>query len=565
MDQALRRPVNGPRWNGWGRRGDAAPAIDWRRLSTFLADATNLVSLLATPSRAEEEWTAPPSRLSARCVEAFAAAIGADRISLDDAVRKRHAAGRRYVDLVRLREGAPPAPPDAVLFPRTRGDVAAILRIARDLGLRAGAYGAGAELEPHAAPEGFIRINLAELGGVAKIDDGRGTALIHAGAAGPEIEQYLLERGWRLGHYPEGFEHSTLGGWIAAAARSDDLTGPEDWLISATIATPEGLWTAEAAPFSPAGVDLRRLAEGARGALGLVTDALVRLRPAPEARLDVGWSFDNLAAAIEALNAMRSRDPGVAGLRILDAAAAAFADAFAARGQGGLGAMALDGGLPWRADGAPLEGCVLIASFEGDRGEIERRARAAREIARRFGGHADRRGWVQNWSTERFLAPYRRDALFDRGLGWDNFDFACPWETVASACVAISRAIAGCLEAAAFPDSRPVSYFRITPYETGARVSANYIFPRRIQAPLGQAFAYQRGAARGCAAAGVRLFGGGPTAAAEIQLEPAILDAVKAVVDPEGVLRDIRRRAEDVQDGARHLRLIESDSAALAG
>lgn len=563
MDQALRRAANAPLWNGWGRSGDAAPAIDWRVLSPFLADATNLVSLLATPSRPLEEWEIPPSRLSARAVEAFAAAIGADRISLDAETRRARAAGRSYVDLIRLREADPPEPPDAVVFPRSRGDVAAILRIARDLGLRAAAFGAGATLEPHAAPEGLIRIDLTGLGGVARIDDAAGTALIHAGARGPEIEQTLGARGWTLGHYPAEFDHSTLGGWLATAAPNEDLGDFGDWLVSATLATPEGLWTAEDAAASPAGLDLRGLPVGARGALGVITDAVVKLRPAPAARMDLGFRFARLDAASEALRLLERKEPHIRGLRILDAAAAALGDVFAASGRAHDAAQTP---LPWRADGAPEGDCLLIASIEAERGDIERRARAIGQMMRKQEGHPARSAWVRNWRLERRAAYYRRDALFERGLGWDRLSFCCPWDAVAGACETLSRAIAGCLEAAAFPDSRPISFFAIAPHGAGARVTAEYIFPRRIQAPLGQAFAYRRCAARACKAAGVvQPDGGGGAAEADILLEPAMIDAVKAVVDPEGVLRDIRRRAEDAKDGARHLRLIESDDAALAG
>ncbi len=192
----------------------------------------------AQPSRyagaALEEIPIPPSRLDPSARTALAAIIGAERLRDDKYERAFHALGRSYHDLLRLRAGDLSTAPDAVLYPRGQDEVLAILGFASEHGIAVVPYGGGTSVVGgvSAAPGLFksvVTLDLSGMDRVIDIDAVSQTAAVEAGIYGPALEKALSEKGLTLGHYPQSFEFSTLGGWIAhrgAGQQSQPLWPP---------------------------------------------------------------------------------------------------------------------------------------------------------------------------------------------------------------------------------------------------------------------------------------------------------------------------------------------------
>ena len=267
-------------------------------------------SLLATPARPLEEIALPASRLGGRTGRPDCNARRRPGAATTFA-RAFHALGRSYHDLLRLRAGDLSAAPDAVLYPRGTEEVLAVLCYASEHGIAVVPYGGGTSV----------------VGGVTAEADGRSKAVGHARsvrhgpadrcrsrlAARPPPKPASTARRWRrrwqakgvtLGHYPQSFEFSTLGGWIAIAApaRTPRLYGSaEDWLVSAKLATPRGLLTTEDFPASAAGPRLTDLVLGSEGVFGVVTEATFRMRPQPAAASYSGYLFRDFASGVAAI------------------------------------------------------------------------------------------------------------------------------------------------------------------------------------------------------------------------------------------------------------------------
>src|SRR6185437_9768928 len=173
------------RWNGWGWAAHKDELAGREEVWTWLAGELGMPALLATPARPLESIALPPSKLSAEAFEKFASILGAERVMGDEFERAFHALGRSYHDILRLRAGDLASAPDAVLYPRSGEEVPA------------------------------VTLDLTGLDRIVAIDANAMTATVEAGIYGPALEKALAAKGFTLGHFPQSFEFSTLGGWIA--------------------------------------------------------------------------------------------------------------------------------------------------------------------------------------------------------------------------------------------------------------------------------------------------------------------------------------------------------------
>lgn len=265
--------------------------------------------LPATSARALDEIVLPPSRLAASERAQFDTLLGPGRVRHDLEARAGHARGKSYHDLLYLRAGLISAPPDVVLYPRAAQDVLSILQIAVDSGMAIVPYGGGTSVVGgvDASAPGFAAVATLHLSGmdrVLNIDPQAGTARAEAGIFGPALEHALSEKGVTLGHTPQSFEFSTLGGWIAhrgAGQLSNRYGRAEDWLIAAELATPRGMFRTDIFPASAAGPRLIDLVAGSEGVFGVITEATFYVRARPEVTDDRAWLFPDFESGIAAI------------------------------------------------------------------------------------------------------------------------------------------------------------------------------------------------------------------------------------------------------------------------
>jgi alkyldihydroxyacetonephosphate synthase len=444
------------RWNGWGRLGEsmhmtrtreaALLAELGRRLGRPIARAAEPVELDAIKL--------PPTKLSPDVLARLRAACGDDGVRTSAFERVTHATGRSLPDLLRLRRGELHALPEAVLYPAEEGAVAAVLRIAADANLAVVPFGGGSSVVGGVTPlctagqAGALSLDTTRLERLVRIDAESHTATFEAGVDGPSLEAELGARGWTLGHFPQSFEHSTLGGWIATRSvgqQSDGYGGIDELVVALRVVTPAGVIRTIEVPRSAAGPDVGALVLGSEGAFGVIVEATLRVRPRPARADDRGMLFRSFSEGVTAVRAVRRAELGVAMLRLSDADEtelslllrhdparrfdpAASALSFAERlGYG-----------PGR--------CALLYGAEGESRAVRGALRRARGILLRHGGLPLGRSPGRSWRRERFRTPYLRDWLLDHGVAADTMETSLPWSRLESGHGAIVRALRAAAE-----------------------------------------------------------------------------------------------------------------------
>lgn len=392
---------------------------------------------------------APPSTLAALC-------------ATDPWERAAHTHGKAYRDVARNLLGQLAEPPDVVARPRTEADVVALLDWCSDAGVAAIAYGGGSsvvggiEARVGDGYPGVVSIDLTAMDRVREVDPVSRAARIQAGALGPELEDQLRPAGWTLRHYPQSFEFSTLGGWIATRAGGHFATGYthiDDLVESVRAVTPIGLTESRRLPGSGAGPSPDRLLLGSEGTLGIVTEAWVRLQARPRWRGGASVRFATWAEGVAAVRAVSQSGLMPSNCRLLDGTEAALTS-----GVSGVGALLVLGFEsadhpvgPWLDRGLELgrdhggeapdgphlsdEGATSGVSAlrrEGLRNNSTQapnpRGRGGADGGDRRGSAASREGAAGEWRSTFLRAPYTRDALARMGLVVETFETACTWD-----------------------------------------------------------------------------------------------------------------------------------------
>ncbi|MCZ7669624.1 MAG: FAD-binding oxidoreductase [Chloroflexi bacterium] len=216
-------------------------------------------------------------------------------------MRLRHARGQSLPDWVALRRGRIPAFPDGVAFPTLDVEVRDAIRYAQEVGAKLIPYGGGTSVVGHINPQAgdapVLTINMQRLNNLRHFDATSQLATFGAGVSGPDVEAQLRARGFTLGHYPQSFGLSTLGGWVVTRSSGQQSLGYgriEDLFAGGVMETPSGRWELLAHPASAAGPDLRHLVLGSEGRLGILTEATVRATPLPEEEAFHGLFFRTL-------------------------------------------------------------------------------------------------------------------------------------------------------------------------------------------------------------------------------------------------------------------------------
>jgi alkyldihydroxyacetonephosphate synthase len=541
------------RWNGWGWAAHKDALAAREDVWSWLAGELGMPALLATPARALESIALPPSRLPADAFEKFAAILGAERVMADPYERAFHALGKSYHDLVRLRAGDLSTAPDAVLYPRSGEEVLAVLHAASERGIAVVPYGGGTSVvggvtAAKGAAPAVVTLDLTALDRIVEIDPVSLTATVEAGIYGPALEKALAAKGFTLGHYPQSFEFSTLGGWIAhrgAGQSSHGYGRSENWLVGAKLATPRGMLSVGGFPSSAAGPQLTDLALGSEGAFGAVTEATVRIRPLPAASDYRGYLFRDFETGTAAIREAAQGGLPVTMLRLSDPAETRFYRAFGAVGEK-RGLFDRIAQLVLDSRGFDDKACAMIAGFEGTAAEVEAGRRAFDKIAKRHRAMALGEGQGRRWKDGRFHGPYLRDPMMDRGAGVDTLETATRWSNIDKLYVAVREALEKAVrENAPREGAHGVVQCHIShAYPDGASLYYTYIFPRDLEREVEQWRAIKAAASDAIAANGGTIshhHGVGedhlPWIAGEKgPLGIDVLRAVKMALDPNGVM-----------------------------
>jgi alkyldihydroxyacetonephosphate synthase len=287
--------------------------------------------------------------------------------------------------------------------------------------------------------EGAITLDLARLDSTVEVDRVSLTARLDAGLFGPEAERRLAEQGVTLGHFPQSFEYSTVGGWVATRSAGQASTGYgriDELVEGLRCVTPAGELGTRAVPASAAGPSLRELAVGSEGVLGVICEATVRVRPAPAARRYEGWSFASFEEGCEAFRVMEQAGASADVSRLSDEAESRLSMALASSGS-----RAERLGRRYRRLRGHEAGCIAIVGFEGEDEDVERRRRHTAALLRAGGGVALGSRPGEAWLGSRYSGPYLRDELLDRRVMVETLETATSWANLGTLHAAVGEAL----------------------------------------------------------------------------------------------------------------------------
>lgn len=401
----------------------------------------------------------PPARLAGIC-----ASSRYDRVT--------HSYGKSYRDIVRAFRGRFDHPPDVVAYPTNERDIEDVLEWAESADAAVIPFGGGTSVvggvEPRMAGRynGSISLDLRELHRVLEVDRVSRAARVQAGVAGPALEKQLGAHGVTLRHFPQSFEFSTLGGWVATRAGGHFATlytHIDDLVESIRAITPRGVWESRRLPGSGAGVSPDRILLGSEGTLGVVTQAWVRLQDKPTHRRSVGVRFDSFADGVTAVRAVSQAGLFPTNCRLIDATEARLT----AGGDG--------------------ERSLLVLGFESADHPVDGWLDRALALAVRAGGvpateEGHQGGQVGAWRDAFIRAPYLRNVhpaigllseTFETAVTWDRFDdfhssvLASVREAVQSVC---GGGIVTCRFTYTYPDGPAPYYTILAPARRGAEI-----------------------------------------------------------------------------------------------
>jgi len=445
----------------WGYEDETATAGRAREIAELLGAATGF----AAPAEIEEPVPFERARVAAPRIAVPRRLAGiCSQQRYDRAV---HAHGMAYRDLVRAFRGQFEHAPDVVARPRDEHDVEDLLGWCDDAGLAMIPFGGGTSVvggvEPRVGPDyaGSVSADLSLLSRVLEADPVSSAARIQAGATGPALNAQLAAHGLTLRHFPQSYEFSTLGGWLATRAGGHYATGPthiDDLVESVRAITPRGSWQSRRLPGSGAGVSPDRMLLGSEGILGVITEAWLRVQRPPAHQAAVSVRFGSLAAGAEAVRAITGSGLRPSNCRLLDpmeAALAGLGDATHALLM--LGFEAADHPV-----GAFMDAALKLAAGHG----------GSWDETREYGPRGSRAGATGQWRDAFLRMPYLRNAFPAMGLIAETFESAVTWdrfpafhETVTAAAAETARKLCGwalvtCRFAFAYPDG-PAPYYTV--------------------------------------------------------------------------------------------------------
>ena len=293
--------------------------ISGQVLDAFLPWARDVMDAPLEPHdvHASSYPTPIPARIEHAALEqALASAVGEDHVDTDDRIRLRHGHGHTQEDMWAIKYGALDRVPDLVVRPGSEAEVEAVVRTAREHGACLVPYGGGTNVTealrcPKDETRPIVSVDMRRMNRVLWIDPENRRACIQAGANGREIDEVLRRHGFTMGHEPDSFELSTLGGWVATHAsgmKKNRYGNIEDLLLEISAVTADGTLARDAAwPRESVGGDPARWLIGSEGRLGIVTSAVVKVFPLPEARRFGSVLFHDFAKGAGFLRAVQAR------------------------------------------------------------------------------------------------------------------------------------------------------------------------------------------------------------------------------------------------------------------
>lgn len=429
------------KWWGWGRENIEFEISDKPDLWPYIKDVLGIDGEpILTPPVDFEQIEIPTQKTNATFLNAMKAVLGEGQIRTDKKERLLHAYGKSFRDLWRIRRGIVEAAPDCIIYPESETDVSDIIKAAVEHDVILIPFGGGSNIagcleSKQSDARMVVSMDLTRMNRVLEVDQASCTARIQAGVFGPDMERQLESFGMTLGHFPDSFEHSTLGGWVAtrsAGMQSDKYGKIEDMVISLRMVTPTGTVVTRTVPKSSNGIDVNHVCIGSEGILGVITEATMQVHHIPERRQAYGYLFPDFESGLEAIHTCVERECTPVLVRLNDPDKTAFSFAF--KSPSSPLKSALGKGVKSylkrvkKFDFDKI--CLLLTVFEGSRENFNDTRRKVDSIYRRFGAFNLGTEPGEAFERTKYDFPYLRDYVMDRNIMADVSETSTVWSNI---------------------------------------------------------------------------------------------------------------------------------------
>ena len=418
------------RWNGWGDDSDDYVLTDNAR--RFLRQRIGEGRPPRDASREQVVRSVPPSRLR-----------NPDLLLTDAAARLDHARGQSFPDWIAMKSGRMGPFADGIAFPTSHEEAAAALAEARRIGAVVIPYGGGTSVVGHlnvpAGDRPVVNISLEKMNRLTRVDDTAMLATLGAGTPGPQVEAQLRQHGYMLGHFPQSYEYSTLGGWVvtrSSGQQSYRYGRIENLFHSGRVITPRGELVIGSVPASSAGPDLREALMGSEGRLGLLTEVTARIRRLPAQEDFHAVFFPGWDAGVDAVRALVQNDVQLSMLRLSNEIETETQLALVAGHRTAL--FFLQRYLNLRGMGHGQ--CMLMVGVTGSEQECSFSRQRMLDIVSLYGGVHVGKLMGKAWARNRYRGPYLRNSLWDAGYAADTVETCVNWPQVTPVMRAIEQA-----------------------------------------------------------------------------------------------------------------------------
>lgn len=431
------------KWWGWGGEEIEFNIGDKPELWPYIKKVVGIKSdkdVVYTPPLKIEDISLPQQNLNQKFIESLKSNFNADQVKTDEKERLIHAYGKSFRDLWRIRHGIIDASPDCIIYPDTEEQIAEIIKLAGEYQVVIIPFGGGSNIAGCLEAEDpkkrmIVSLDLKRMNKVLELDKESSTARIQAGAMGPFMEKQLNEQGFTLGHFPDSFEYSSFGGWVAtrSAGMQSDIYGKiEDMVLSIRMVTPSGTIITRTVPKSSNGIDVNHVCIGSEGILGVITEAVVRVHPLPDYRSSYGYLFPDFESGVKAIYecvrtgsvpvVTRLNDPGKTALSLaFKTKSTPFKEFLSKQVKKYLKSVK-------KFDLEKV--CLMLNVFEGDKKTFYGTKKEVNKIFKKYGAVNLGTDPGKAFEKGKYDFPYLRDYVMDRNIIADVSETSTVWRNL---------------------------------------------------------------------------------------------------------------------------------------
>ena len=428
------------KWWGWGHEDVTFDDSAKPELWPYLKRELGVDEIRWEKPVAFEDVTLPEQKNNEAFLAAIGAGLGEGQVVDDKKSRLVHAAGKSFRDLWLMRHGQVQFAPDCVVYPDTEEDVALVVRAAHEHGVVLVPFGGGSNIAGCLVPSDrggrmVVSLDMCRMHRVLEVDRYSLTARIQPGVYGQHLEDQLAEHGVTLGHFPDSFLHSTLGGWVAtrSAGMQSDIYGKiEDMVISLRMVTPSGTIITRTVPKSSNGIDIKHLCIGSEGILGVITEVVVQVHHKPEKEDWYGWLFPDFTSGLDAIHECHRGDCMPTVTRLNDPKKTALSFAFKHPKTGIKDKIAK--AFKWYIGNVKKidfnQCCLMVVKYEGTPQAFNRIKNRVTAIYKKHRGVCLGAEPGRSFAKVKFDFPHLRDYVMDRSIMADVSETATTWDNL---------------------------------------------------------------------------------------------------------------------------------------